>query len=716
MPDGSVSAGYGTMAGLIVLIAASVWLGLLAQKVVERGSFMKGYFLGNRGLGSWALALTATVQSGGTFVGFPSFVYTNGWVVALWIGSYMVVPLSGFAILAKRFAQLSRRTGAITVPDLFRERFGNANVGLIASLLILFFMTAMMIAQFKAGALVMKVSIPEDVRNWFGFEDAKYGAWYQIGLAVFTLTVVGYTLIGGFLAAVWTDLFQSVIMWIGVLLLLPLTLLAVGGLPAAQEQLRNEVSVGKLHPERVDVEKQLHELNGRLREYASAHGGQLPPDLSGVATNERTDPITGRPLAYYGDEAKLDSTDAADRAIVETPIDEWGWQSILYLDGSVKSSRPSVERQLRQLGQSLRDYAVENDGRLPPDLTRVDSQRRTDPITEAPLEYYGEAYQIAPVGATRRVVVALTPPDPHGGRTVLYSNGVVKSAVYSNPGDLLTAPGPHDFHPFGVALSYFFIWVFAGLGSPAGMVRVMACQDTPTIRRSIFLLSSYNLCIYIPLILICICGRALLPDLAVSDEIVPSLAVKTTSGFAGGSLVAGLILSAPFGAVMATVSSYLVVIASGLVRDVYQRFLNPYATERELRRLSYLVMVVIGAIGIATNIDPVEFLQRIVVFSGTCGATAFVVPAAMAAFWRRATAAGVVSSMLVGVGCTLLMYAIGYFYFGEFRAYCPVDIDPIIWGLAGSLLAGVGVSLCTSPPDERLVSKMFDVESPRPAA
>src|SRR5439155_6641433 len=43
---------------------------------------------------------------------------------------------------------------------------------------------------------------------------------YFFGLAVFTLTVVGYTLIGGFLAAVWTDLFQSVLMWIGVMLLL----------------------------------------------------------------------------------------------------------------------------------------------------------------------------------------------------------------------------------------------------------------------------------------------------------------------------------------------------------------------------------------------------------------------------------------------------------------------------------------------------------------
>ena len=121
---------------------------------------MKGFFLGNRGLGAWALALTATVQSGGTFMGFPSLVYTHGWIVALWIGGYMVVPITGFGVLGKRLAQLSRKTGAITVPDMFRARFNSPALGLTASLFIMFYMSFMMVAQFKAGALVMKLAWP----------------------------------------------------------------------------------------------------------------------------------------------------------------------------------------------------------------------------------------------------------------------------------------------------------------------------------------------------------------------------------------------------------------------------------------------------------------------------------------------------------------------------------------------------------------------------
>jgi SSS family solute:Na+ symporter/sodium/pantothenate symporter len=199
--NGNLSVGYGTLAMLLAVMAVSVWLGTQAQKAVERGGFVKGYFLGNRGLGAWALALTATVQSGGTFMGFPSLVYTYGWIVALWIGSYMVVPITGFAVLGKRFAQLSRRTGAITVPDLFDARFGDRRVGLVASLAILAFMTFLMLAQFKAGAIVMKMAWPSSGTLALA-DDAPVTTWdsaYLTGLLVFSLTVVGYTLIGGFL-------------------------------------------------------------------------------------------------------------------------------------------------------------------------------------------------------------------------------------------------------------------------------------------------------------------------------------------------------------------------------------------------------------------------------------------------------------------------------------------------------------------------------------
>jgi SSS family solute:Na+ symporter/sodium/pantothenate symporter len=461
-------------------------------------------------------------------MGFPSLVYSHGWVVAVWISSYMVVPLVSFGVFGKRLAQMTRHTGAITVPDLFRARYGSPAVGLTASLFILVFMSAMMVAQFKAGALIMKLSWPGSGDLALVEDAGDLDQKYYVGLAIFTLTVVGYTLIGGFLAAVWTDLFQSVMMLIGVAVLTVLVVPAAGGLEAATRQ-------------------------------AVAHTG----------------------------------------------------------DGFA----------------------------------------------------FGPGY----------------------------------------------AADGRQFLPVGLAASFFCVWMLTNLGNPAGLIRVMACKNTQTLRRSIYLLSVYNMFIYLPLIAICVAGRALLPNLKVTDEIIPRLSLMTTQHLPLGSFIAGLILAAPFGAVMATVSGYLVLIASGLVRDIYQRFIDPHADERRIKWLARAVMVVVGAGAVAANLRPVNYLQAIVVFSGTGAAATFLVPAFMALYWRRATAAGTLAAMLAGAGTLLGLFVAGWLgpdpMIGpatSFRPYYLLGLDPVVWGVSASLVAGVGGSLLTRPPEQELVARLFD--------
>ncbi len=570
------SIGYGAMCMLILFILGSMWIGVLANRVTREGSFMKGFFLGNRGLGAWALALTATVQSGGTFMGFPSLVYTHGWIVALWIGGYMVVPITGFSILGKRLAQLSRRTGAITVPDLFRTRFGSPTLGLVASLFILLYLSFMMFAQFKAGGILMKLAWPD--AGIFAFaEDAIIRdvdvTKYRTGLVIFSLIVVGYTLMGGFLAAVWTDLFQSILMFFGVMILLVASLQQIGGLENATRQSLANTGPG----------------------FVFGPGYDSPPPAT----------VSGTALAA---------------------------------------------------------------GRQP---------NQQSPAASA---------------------VPLTKPAPR---------------MAYDPAR------PREFLPLSLAISFFCVWVWSGVGSPASLVRLMASQNTEVIRRSIYLLSVYNLGIYLPLIVICICGRALLPSLESSDEIVPRLAILTTQSWPGGSLVAGLILAAPFGAVMSTVSSYLVVISSGVVRDMYQRFIRPQATTTELRRAAYGTMLAAGAVAVAVSWSPVEYLQALIVFSSTGAASTFLIPAVMACYWRRATMPGTLAGMVGGALTVLTLYLLGILeitpeqrigQLTKFRPYYLLDFDPFVWGLLTSSVCGILVSLFTRPPDEKLVSKMFDVE------
>ena len=120
------------------------------------------------------------------------------------------------------------------------------------------------------------------------------------------------------------------------------------------------------------------------------------------------------------------------------------------------------------------------------------------------------------------------------------------------------------------------MWAITGMGQPSTMVRLMAFRDSRTLRYSILYLTIYNVADLHP------------PDLHLrrraehpartwrtSDEVMPSLVITLANPY-----VAGLILAAPYGAVMSTVSGFLLIVASGLVRDLYQRFLRPTASER----------------------------------------------------------------------------------------------------------------------------------------
>jgi sodium/pantothenate symporter len=78
--------------------------------------------------------------------------------------------------------------------------------------------------------------------------------------------------------------------------------------------------------------------------------------------------------------------------------------------------------------------------------------------------------------------------------------------------------------------------------------------------------------------------------------------------------------------------------------------------------------------------------------------------------------------MLAGGGTLIVLYAVGLFVpdprigqIGSIRPYYLLGLDPIVWGFVTSIVAGVVVSLVTTPPDARLVSLMFDRDETRRA-
>ncbi|MEM7384344.1 MAG: hypothetical protein AAF514_05310, partial [Verrucomicrobiota bacterium] len=236
-----------TFAIYLLVVAFLAWL---AGRQRSGKGFIGEYFLGSRNLGMWALALTfaATSASGGSFMGFPALIYSHGWVLALWIAGYMLVPLVGMGLLGKRLNLVARRAGAVTIPEILRRRFRSGAVGTLATLLVVVFFFFYLLAQFKAGSEIL-AALLEDVPAfqqliasvgsvsqslpWIGATPPDY----LVCLVLFAVSVIAYVVYGGFRAVVWTDVLQGVVMVVGVFVMLFLVLSQVGGLGKATTEL-----------------------------------------------------------------------------------------------------------------------------------------------------------------------------------------------------------------------------------------------------------------------------------------------------------------------------------------------------------------------------------------------------------------------------------------------------------------------------------------------
>ncbi len=286
----------------------------------------------------------------------------------------------------------------------------------------------------------------------------------------------------------------------------------------------------------------------------------------------------------------------------------------------------------------------------------------------------------------------------------LYGSGRVGSYV--------TNPGPSTnsnlgFLAIGSAISFFIFWPFAATGQPSNMVRLLSFKDARTLRYSVVTVAFYYSVIYFSLVVIFCCARVLMPGMEIDpDRTMPDFATRLTTN-AGIPWLAGLLVAAPFAAVMSSVDSFLLVVSSAVVRDIYQGHVNRDAPVHKIKRLSYAVTVIVGILAVLFVLNPPTYLQDLIVFSTGGLAACFLVPMVLALYWPRMTAAAAIAGMLGGTLTHLALTVWGYVEYGQFQPYELVGLNPFIWDLFGSVLACLIVVAVGPPADQRLIEKFF---------
>lgn len=225
-----MNASFYTLLPLVLYLAATIGIAAWARRssvtTSDSGHFLLEYFLGGRSMGGFVLAMTiiTSYTSASSFIGGPGVAYTLGlgWVLLAMI--QVPTTFLTLGVLGKRFAMVARHSGAVTLSDFLRARYRSDAVVIICSIALLTFFMAAMLAQFIGGARVFQ---------------AVTGYPYEMGLAIFGLTVVLYTSVGGFRAVALTDAIQGVVMVLASVVVLLAVLEAGGGMEACMRTLQS---------------------------------------------------------------------------------------------------------------------------------------------------------------------------------------------------------------------------------------------------------------------------------------------------------------------------------------------------------------------------------------------------------------------------------------------------------------------------------------------
>ena len=207
---------------IIVYLVAMVIIGIL---FTGKNKNVGDFYLGGRRLGPLVTAMSAEASdmSSWLLMGLPGVAFLTGGAEAGWtaiglaIGTYL-----NWLILAKRLRVYSQKINAITVPDFFSNRYhDNSRVlmGISAVIILIFFVPYTASGFSACGKL-------------FG---TLFGWDYHKAMVISAVIIILYTCSGGFLAASFTDLIQSIVMTIALISIIFFGINKAGGFSAVMD-------------------------------------------------------------------------------------------------------------------------------------------------------------------------------------------------------------------------------------------------------------------------------------------------------------------------------------------------------------------------------------------------------------------------------------------------------------------------------------------------
>lgn len=260
-----------------------------------------------------------------------------------------------------------------------------------------------------------------------------------------------------------------------------------------------------------------------------------------------------------------------------------------------------------------------------------------------------------------------------------------------------------------ISIVSLLAWGLGYFGQPHILVRFMAIDNVRDLTKARRVGMTWMICTVSGALLVGFFGIAYLQrfDTATMHQFDASQELSETifiylSKTLFHPFIGGFLQSAILAAVMSTISSQLLVTSSSMTEDIYKTFFRAHATPRNMLVMSRLSVLAVAIVAFLLALYPRESILGLVGNAWAGFGAAFGPLVILSLLWKRMTAAGALSGMVVG-GTTVLLWI-----------YVPhdyKDVYEIIPGFVLSFLTIVAVSLSSKPASAEIQAEFEEVRT-----
>jgi SSS family solute:Na+ symporter/sodium/proline symporter len=299
---------------------------------------------------------------------------------------------------------------------------------------------------------------------------------------------------------------------------------------------------------------------------------------------------------------------------------------------------------------------------------------------------------------------------------MVFQMGGVGDVVDALPSGHTTVMGGHNvLWVFGVAMPTFLLL----MGESGIYQKFFSAKNSRAARQAVLGMVTGVIVLETALALLAIVGRASYPDLMEQTSVVGRAASETIILYIarhGLPMIGGAaLLAAAVAIVLSTGNTFLLVPSTNVSRDIYERFVNPNATEKQKVNLQRVSIVLFGGLGIVLLTQFSTVLGMALYAYSLVGAS--LTPALLACFlWKRVTSQGGVACIAGGLASIVgikLMHTLGVAFTmslgGTEFDFASSDYI-VIPGVIISVSLLVLVSLMTKPSEPEKWAPFFTSE------